>query len=186
MRSVQSKRKKVLLILLGMMLLLLFLSMGGYRRADASAESTAREELQDNIRELIDSLDTKELQEYLDTLTAFRGVSVKDKLRSLITGDFSLDYSSLTSAVLSLVWEQGKILLPAFAVILAVTILCGVLNSAKSDLLHSTMSDIIHFVGYISVGATVLACLISVLDAGFSAITSMQRQMELVYCHFFQ
>ncbi len=181
------KRKKgrKLFLLVGMFLLLCLFALGGSISAKASGETAeeraAHEELNENIKELIDSLDTKELQNYLDTLSDFRGISLKDKLLSVITGDFSLDYSHLTSAVLSLVWEEGKIMLPAFAVILAVTLLCGILNSAKSEFLHSTMSDIIHFVGYISVGATVLACLISVLQAGFSAISSMQKQMELVY-----
>lgn len=180
--------KKRALLLFGILFALLFLAClcmsGETKRARASgggAEDEARQELDDDIRELIGSLDTEELQNYLDTLSAFRGVSIKDKLMSVITGDFSLDYSSLAGAVFALIWDEGKIMLPAFAVILAVTLLCGILNSAKSDLLQSTMSDIIHFVCYLSVGATVLACLIGVLDAGFSAIFAMQKQMELIY-----
>lgn len=171
----------VLLILLG--ILLLSLIGDGIRAAaqDSAEEAAAREELQKNIEELLDSLDTKELQEYLSTLSAFKGVTVKEKLLGIITGDYSLDYSSLAQAVLSLVWEEGKVMLPAFVVIVAVALLCGILNSAKSGFMNSTMSDIIHFFGYISVGASVLACLVSVLDVGFSALSSMQRQMEIVY-----
>ncbi len=171
----------VLLILLG--ILLLSLIGDGIRAAaqDTSEEAAAHEELQKNIEELLDSLDTKELQEYLSTLSAFKGVTVKEKLLGIITGDYSLDYSSLAQTVLSLVWEEGKVMLPAFVVIVAVALLCGILNSAKSGFMNSTMSDIIHFFGYISVGASVLACLVSVLDVGFSALSSMQRQMEIVY-----
>ena len=170
-------------MLLGVGICVFFLSYGEGRRASAASEQdeTVKAELEENIKELLDSLNTEELQNYLDTLTELHGISLKDKLLSVINGDFSLDYSSLTSAVLSLVWEEGKIMLPAFAVILAITLLCGILNSTKSELLQSTMSDIIYFVGYLSVGATVLACLVSVLEAGFSAISSMQKQMELVY-----
>ncbi len=172
----------VLLILLG--ILLLSLIGDGIRAAandTSSEEAAALDELQKNIEELLDSLDTKELQEYLSTLSAFKGVTVKEKLLGIITGDYSLDYSSLAQAVLSLVWEEGKVMLPAFVVIVAVALLCGILNSAKSGFMNSTMSDIIHFFGYISVGASVLACLVSVLDVGFSALSSMQRQMEIVY-----
>ncbi len=178
-----TKRKVALLLVLFGCCLLLFICCGAGIEAHAgtSEEQTVYDELNENIKELIGSLDTEELQNYLDGLSTFRGISVKDKLLSVITGDFSLDYSSLAGAVFSLVWEEGKIMLPAFVVILAVTLLCGILNSAKSEFLQSTMSDIIHFVGYISVGATVLACLVSVLDAGFSAISSMQKQMEIIY-----
>ncbi|MDE6274079.1 MAG: stage III sporulation protein AE, partial [Clostridiales bacterium] len=149
--------------------------------AHAEESQDAREELEGNIDALLNALDLKELQDYLDTLSEFGGISVKDKLKSVITGDFALDYSSLGQSVLALVWDEASVLLPAFAVILAVSLLCGILNSAKNGFLDSTMSDIIEFVGFISVGAVILSCLVSVLSAGFTAITQMKRQMEIVY-----
>lgn len=149
--------------------------------AAAYSESDAREELSESIEDLLNSLDTEDLQNYLDSLTEFGGISVKEKVKSLISGDFSLDYSSLSKSILALVWEETETLFPAFAVILAVTLLCGILNSAKSGFMNSTMADIINFVGYIAVGAVVLACLIDVLSSGFSMIENMRRQMELVY-----
>ncbi len=162
-------------------LLALFLVPLKEIRGSALASDTGMEELELRIEELLASLDTEELQNYLDGLSQFQGISLKDKLVSLITGDYSLNYSSLGQAVVGLVWEEARLMLPAFAVILAVSLLCGILNSAKSGFLHSTMSDIINFVGYLSVGAVVLTCLIEVLEAGFSTVNSMQKQMQLVY-----
>ena len=144
-------------------------------------QEAAMNELMQNVDELLRALDTKELQEYLDSLSTFRGTNIRDKLAGLLSGDLKLDYSTVWEGVFSLVAEEGKVMLPAFVVILAVTLLCGILNSTKSGFLQSTMSDIINFVGYISVGTAVLACLLGVLDAGFSTILSMQRQMEIVY-----
>lgn len=176
------KLKWLPFVLLGVLLVLLF-SGGGHITAHAYTleEEKALEELERGIQELLGSLDTEELQAYLDTLAAFEGVNVKERLLGVITGDYSLDYASIAQALLSLVWEEGKVMLPAFVVILAVALLCGILNSAKSGFMQSTMSDIINLVGYISVGAVVLACLISVLEEGFSTITAMQRQMEMIY-----
>ncbi len=147
----------------------------------AEGEEEARKELEDSIEELLSALDTAELQNYLDGLSAFHGVSVKEKLKSLLTGDFALDYPDLITSVLALVWDEAALLLPAFAIILAVTLLCGILNSSKSGFLHSTMSDIIGYVGYAAVGAVVLSCLISALSAGFETVTGLRKQMELVY-----
>ncbi len=144
-------------------------------------EQKVQEELGNQINDLLSALDLEELQKYLDSLSQFGGISVKDKLASVINGDFSLDYSSLGQSVLHLVWEELSVLLPAFAVILAVALLCGILNSAKSGFLHSTMSDIINFAGYISVGAVVLSCLITVLTAGFSSVIEMKKQMDILY-----
>ena len=171
-------------LLLGLLLLLLALGIGG-SGAKASAytaeEEAALEQLQTQVQELLDALDTQELQEYLDSLAQFGGQDIKDTLASVISGDFTLDYGSLWQSALSLLFEEGRTMLPAFAVVLAAALLCGILNSAKNGFLQCTMSDIINFAAYISVGAVVLAVLTSVLQTGFSAMQSMQRQMEIVY-----
>ncbi len=171
-------------LLLGLLLLLLALGIGE-SGAKASAytteEEAALEQLQTQVQELLDALDTQELQEYLDSLAQFGGQDIKDTLASVISGDFTLDYGSLWQSALSLLFEEGRTMLPAFAVVLAAALLCGILNSAKNGFLQSTMSDIINFAAYISVGAVVLAVLTSVLQTGFSAMQSMQRQMEIVY-----
>lgn len=179
------KRKEIFLkfsaLLFVLLLAFLFSPIHSYVAQADSAEEEAYQEFSQNIEDLIGLLDTQELQNYLDSLSEWGGISLKEKLLAVITGDFSLDYSSLASALLDLIWEEVQSLFPSFAVILAVALLCGILNSAKSGFMHSTMSDIIGFVGYISVGAVTLSCLISVLSAGFTTITKMQTQMELVY-----
>lgn len=166
-------------------LLLILVGVAGGPVAEADAytpeEEAALEELQDKVDELLEALDTEELQAYLDSLTEFRGMDIKETLSSVITGDFALDYSSLWQSALALVFNEGRAMLPAFAVVLAAALLCGILNSAKNGFLQSTMSDIINFVTYIAVGAVVLAVLTGVLQTGFSAMESMQRQMGIVY-----
>ena len=156
-------------------------SVVAYAAETEDIESEAEKELQQNISDLLDELDLQDLQEYLDTLTEFHGISVKDKLKGLIDGDLSLDYSSLGNAVLHTFLEEITLLFPAFAVIVAASLLCGILNSAKSGFLHSTMSDIIGLIALLAVGASVLACLVSVLSSVFSSVKAMKTQMELVY-----
>ena len=182
MKSFKKKgRAAKILIFAILVVMLVFFGATHIQAFAETPEEETMEELEKNIDELLASLDTKELQNYLDTLASFRGISLKEKLKSVITGDFALDYSSLMSSLVGLVWEEAAIFLPAFAVILAVSLLCGILNSTKNGFLNSTMSDIIGFVGYISVGAVVLSCLISVLTAGFETIEAMRKQMEIIY-----
>ena len=184
LKQQRKKIRRIFLVVLALFLTLIAaLTARSVRsaRAYSSEEEAATEELENAIEELLASLDTEELQKYLNTLSEFKGVSLKEKLMSVITGDYSLNYSSLFESIIGLGWEEGKTMLPAFAVILAVAILCGILNSAKNGFLQSTTSDIIYFVGYISTGAVVLASLIGVLNAGISAVTSMKKQMEIVY-----
>lgn len=181
-KKLRGRRLALLLIALFASVLLLLCFSGNPVAASAytSEEQEALDRLEEEVEELLGSLDTDELQAYLDSFDEYRGKDVKEMLASLVTGDFALEYDSLFEAVLGLVWEEGRAMLPAFAVILAVAVLCGILNSAKNGFLQGTMSDIIHFVAYVSVGAVILAVLTSVLQTGFSAIAQMQKQMQIV------
>lgn len=181
-KKLRGRRLAPLLIVLFASVLLLLCSSGNPVTASAytSEEQEALDRLEEEVEELLGSLDTDELQAYLDSFDEYRGKDVKEMLASLVTGDFALKYDSLFEAVLGLVWEEGRAMLPAFAVILAVAVLCGILNSAKNGFLQGTMSDIIHFVAYVSIGAVILAVLTNVLQTGFSAIAQMQKQMQIV------
>ena len=181
-KKLRGRRLALLLIVLFASVLLLLCFSGNPVAASAytSEEQEALDRLEEEVEELLGSLDTDELQAYLDSFDEYRGKDVKEMLASLVTGDFALEYDSLFEAVLGLVWEDGRAMLPAFAVILAVAVLCGILNSAKNGFLQGTMSDIIHFVAYVSVGAVILAVLTNVLQTGFSAIAQMQKQMQIV------
>jgi stage III sporulation protein AE len=185
MKPIRRKKRgvRIIVFLLALLSVILFV-FGGQNviaHAYTAEEEAAIEKVENYVNDLLQNLDTEELQKYLDSLSQFKGVNVKEKLMSVITGDFALDYASLWESVLTLVWEEGKIMIPAFAVILAVALLCGILNSVKSGFMNTTMTDIINFVGYVAVGTVVLACLIGVLEAGFAAIAGMKRQMEIVF-----
>lgn len=185
MKPIRRKKRgvRIIVFLLALLSVILFV-FGGQNviaHAYTAEEEAAIEKVENYVNDLLQNLDTEELQKYLDSLSQFKGVNVKEKLMSVITGDFALDYASLWESVLALVWEEGKIMIPAFAVILAVALLCGILNSVKSGFMNTTMTDIINFVGYVAVGTVVLACLIGVLEAGFAAIAGMKRQMEIVF-----
>ncbi len=149
--------------------------------AYTAEEEEAIGKLQAEVDELLQALDTEELQQYLDQLSDFEKIDLKETLSDVISGDFAVDYPTLWQAIFDLVWEDGRAMLPSFAVILAVALLCGILNSAKNGFLQSNMTDIIHFISYLSVGAVVLAVLTDLLQTGFSSIAQMQRQMEIVY-----
>ena len=186
-RIANAKRRSVFLLIVGSLLVILAfyflpaISEPIAASAFTAEEETAIEELREEVRKLLEALDTEELEAYLETLPQYEAGSIKEALESIVTGDFSLDYASLWQSVLALVWEEGKVILPAFAVIIAVALLSGILNSVRGRFLRGSMAEVIHFAAYLCVGAALLSVLISVLQAGFSAIESMQRQMEIIY-----
>lgn len=182
-RFYKLRRKRGVWLLLGVLFAVLFFAVSPKLSVSAYTpeEEQALEEFRLQIDELLDALDTDELQAYLNSLSEFDQSDIKDVLSGVITGNFALDYTSLGQSVLAIVWQEGRAMLPAFAIILAAALLCGILNSAKNGFMQSNMTDIINFSAYLAIGAVVLAVLTDLLKVGFEAIQSMQTQMEIVY-----
>ena len=182
-RFYKLRRKRGVWLLLGVLFAVLFFAVSPKLSVSAYTpeEEQALEEFRLQIDELLDALDTDDLQAYLNSLSEFDQSDIKDVLSGVIAGDFALDYTSLGQSVLAIVWQEGREMLPAFAVILAAALLCGILNSAKNGFMQSNMTDIINFSAYLAIGAVVLAVLTDLLKVGFEAIQSMQTQMEIVY-----
>lgn len=88
-----------------LLLLLCILSSIVFFPASADGEDQEAD-LSGNIDEILSELDTDELQEYLDSLTDEQkelfGGSITEAIRSVIDGDFKLDYSNVLSAVAGL------------------------------------------------------------------------------------
>ena len=182
-RFYKLRRKRGVWLLLGVLFAVLFFAVSPKLSVSAYTpeEEQALEEFRLQIDELLDALDTDELQAYLNSLSEFDQSDIKDVLSGVITGNFALDYTSLGQSVLAIVWQEGRAMLPAFAIILAAALLCGILNSAKNGFMQSNMTDTINFSAYLAIGAVVLAVLTDLLKVGFEAIQSMQTQMEIVY-----
>ena len=143
------------------------------------------EDLSQSIEQILGQLDVEDLENYLQTLTqeqreAF-GEDVAGKLRSLLTGDFSLQYDDVISALTGMLFKQISGLLPIFCSICAITILCGMLGKFKSSFSEKGTAKLIFFVGYASVLVLVLAALMGVVEDSGDTVKSLQAQMQAVF-----
>ena len=143
------------------------------------------EDLSQSIEQILGQLDVEDLENYLQTLTqeqreAF-GEDVAGKLRSLLTGDFSLQYDDVISALTGMLFKQISGLLPIFCSICAITILCGMLGKFKSSFSEKGTAKLIFFVGYASVLVLVLAALMGVVEDSGGTVKSLQAQMQAVF-----
>lgn len=161
----------------------LLLIVAGNMFADTFAEGS--EDLNGSMEEVIDHLDTEKLQEYLDSLTqeqreAF-GSNFAEKLKSLITGDFTLDYDGILSSLSGIFFDQISGLLPVFCVICAVSVLCGILGRFKSSFAERGTSKMIFFVGYSAVLVLILTSLSGIVQDCGSTVHSLQAQMQAIF-----
>ncbi len=175
------KRKMRIRVMI-VLVVLMFILAGNFF-VEAFAESS--DDLNGSMEDAIDHLDTEELQEYLDSLTqeqreAF-GSNFVDKLKNLITGDYSLDYGGIISSLSGIFFDQIAGLLPVFCVICAVSVLCGILGRFKSSFAEKGTSKMIFFVGYSAVLVLILTSLTGIVKDCSSTVHSLQSQMQAIF-----
>lgn len=175
------KRKTRIRVMI-VLVVLMFILAGNFF-VEAFAESS--DDLNGSMEDAIDHLDTEELQEYLDSLTqeqreAF-GSNFVDKLKNLITGDYSLDYGGIISSLSGIFFDQVAGLLPVFCVICAVSVLCGILGRFKSSFAEKGTSKMIFFVGYSAVLVLILTSLTGIVKDCSSTVHSLQSQMQAIF-----
>lgn len=88
--------------------------MSGIAFAYAEESADGKEELNQNIIDQIDKLDTEELQKYIDSLGIFSDKNIGERLFDYIRGE-NHDYGSFGEQILGVLFEDVKNMLPAFA-----------------------------------------------------------------------
>lgn len=183
LRRGRGKRKKFKIVLAFFSLFFFAVfGMSGIAFAYAEESADGKEELNQNIIDQIDKLDTEELQKYIDSLGIFSDKNIGERLFDYIRGE-KFDYGSFGEQILGVLFEDVKNMLPAFACICAVALLCGILSSVRSSFADQSSADIIFLVAY---AAALIpgACRIVgewLFPGAGESIASMQKQMQIVF-----
>lgn len=151
-----------------------------YAQPEQTQSNTGEEQLKESIENLLTELDTRALQEYLSSLQEFSAWNVKDKILELIDGG-TLEYTSIFSALFSILGQSLKDMLPSFALICAIALLCGILNTVKSGFLKDSTAEIIFFVCYAAVLVVLLSQLIGVFELCSQTLNALRKQMEIIF-----
>ena len=135
-----NKRKKrnipkgVIIIFILYFFLCFIFEIGGLivqaQMSETDVEKQAKEELNENLWELVNELDLQALQEYVNSLDSFSDGSVAERLINYVKGE-EFDYQSFGKEILNVLFENVKEILPAFATIAAVTLLSGIISTLK-------------------------------------------------------
>ena len=179
MMRIAKKYRRIFLIAL-----LILLGVLNFLPVSAS-EGEQEADLAGNIDEILSELDAEELQKYLDSLTEEQrelfGDNITEAIRSVISGDFKLEYSNVFAAVAGLIFDGLKGMLPAFCVICSVTILCGLLTHFRSSFAENGTAKLIHFVGYSAILVLILSSFAGVLGDCIATVNSMRSQMQAIF-----
>ena len=140
----------------------------------------AEEKLNETLTDLIDGLDLRALQDYVNSLNDFSDKKVSERLLDYIKGE-NFQYESFTQGLLSVFFEKVKEIIPAFACIAAVALLSGLLNNLKSGSNAQTSSEMIFLITYVAALIPLLGILTECFTVTADSVQSMQTQMQIVY-----
>lgn len=168
-------------IILFIISLCIFFLGGDLLCFQVSAEENVKDtELEEIIEEQIGKLDLDALQKYVDSLDGFDNQTVADRLLTYIKGA-EFDYKSFGQNITRVFFKRIQEILPAFACITAVTLLSGLLSTLKSGTAGQSSSEMIFIITYAAALIPLLGVLTDVFKLSQESVTSMQKQMQLVF-----
>ncbi|MDD6995965.1 MAG: stage III sporulation protein AE [Candidatus Borkfalkiaceae bacterium] len=143
-----------------------------------TAETSGKDALNESIYNQIDALDLGELQKYVDSLGVFDGRSVGERLIAYIGGE-SFDYGDFFSQMLALFFKDVQEMLPSFASIAAVALLCGVFAAIRST--TGGTEHVTFFITFSAVLLPVLTVVTACFTAAKDAVNSIDTQIQLIF-----
>ena len=158
----------------------LFLLFFSFPCITARAEENGQKELNENITEQLGELDLKELEEYVSSLDGFSDLSVTERILAYVKGE-PFDYASFFDGLLSVVFENVTAMFPAFACVVAISLLCGIVSSLKSHMIGKSVSETVFLVAFATSLAPVLAVLTECFSQAKESVFEMRKQMEIVF-----
>lgn len=155
--------------------------IGGIARAE---EANNRVELNENITNLLDDLDLSELQEYLNGnsgsfLSKF-GSTAREVVEYLIAGNLGMDYGGYLNEIFNIIFDDVINLIPAFATVTAIALLCAVISAAEGSILGKSTSKIVHLACYSLIILILSSMLVGIIADCIRCINNVKRQIEII------
>ena len=176
------KRRLLLLLVAAAFILIVTVILPAV--ASAAEQEDGREELAQNIEDVLGGLDLSALQQYLDEnsdsyLFNF-GDDATEIIEYLIKGNVGTDYAGYISEIFSVIFSNVVSLLPAFAEVTAIALLCAVFTGAEGNVLGKSTSRVVRLACYSLIVVIIASALAAVVAECVSGIESLRKQMEII------
>ena len=173
------QRLKLFFRLAATFLFCLFLFPADTHSSQAQDEDY-KKQLNQNVLEQLDELDLKALDDYLASLEGYDGKGAKERILEYVNGG-GTGIAGFANELLGVLFGNVKKVLPSFACIAAIALLCGVINSLQSRFLGESTGTVVFFIAYLGALIPVLSVLAECIFSARDATQSMKQQMEIVF-----
>ena len=91
--------------------------------------------LSSSVYELLDDIDLSEIQTMVDSVDEMQlfQVTVREKIESILKGEYFTNYQSLASAIISLIFGDIRTILPFLFTLVAIGLLCNLIGNLRSE-----------------------------------------------------
>lgn len=148
--------------------------------AENDMQTSASDQLNEEINELLDKLDLNDLQEYIRSISSISEDSVKERLLEYIRGA-KFDYETFGAQIMDILFKNIVDILPAFACIAAIALLSGVINTIQAGTTVRTSAEMTFLIAYGAALIPLIAVLVECFEKVLGSMGEMQTQMQIIY-----
>ncbi len=162
------------------------LSDGDYAYAAEKSQEEIEKEFNSTVDEVIDGLDLKALQEFLDSLgqEESEAVSIEDikhALKSLVSGEPRSFYESFITLLSKSAGRYFLSFLPSFLTIVIICLLKNMLCSLTGDFLNNSTTEVVHTVCYSAIVIVLMSGIASIIKTVSDAINAMSKFADVIF-----
>lgn len=177
------KNNKVIICITLLLMTALLITAFSQKNNTVLAVEIDETDISSEVDSTLKDLDFSGFQDIIDNMSEdqksiFSGDSFLDKVKSLISGKTSVNFSNLSSAFLSVLSDEILSVLPLLCTIIALGVLSSITTQASFGK-DKTIAEIVHFVCYAVMIMVVFACVTNIVKLTYSTLTSLKSQMEV-------
>lgn len=174
---------KKFLVVIGFLLLAILSTLvpKSFANTDNGNSQEVMQEISSSVFDILDGVDLSQMEELVSDIenTPILQSSVREKIESILRGEYFTNYTSLAPALLSLIFGDIRSVLPFVFSLIAIGLLCNLVTNLRSS--NSNFSPIVDFI-FLSV--TVLIVLVvfkNILSTTNKTISLILTQMQIIF-----
>ncbi len=152
----------------------------------AMEQTEIEQELTDSVQQGLNNFDFSEFDQILNNLdeqakNCFANQSFFNKILQILNGEIELNFVNFLQIIFDSILGGIGNLVPIFCIVLAVTLLCGLINHIKSDAVENSAHAVIDFVCVGIVVVLISGVIFSLLSDVRGVLNLIKTQMDLLF-----
>ena len=182
--------KKVFVILLCLLFVLdiFFVIKSNFNQTiycdDELSKSEIEEIISDSIASQLNNLNFEQFEQILDDLgqnekDIFDSSTFLDKVKKVISGEFSQNQKSLWTSVVNLFFDDVLAFLPILCLVVAISVTFSLVSASRPNSKNKSLGDVIHFVCFGTIIIVLVSYCVNMITLTSNTIQSIKSQMDI-------